>query len=45
MEEETPASVPLPPPTDDIDAMFENYKEEQAEVKKAQAEWDAKHRN
>ena len=45
LEEETPAPVALPPPTNDIDAMFENYKEEQAEVKKAQAEWYAKHRN
>ena len=34
----------MPPPNDDIDAMFENYKEEKAEVEKAQAEWDRKHK-
>ena len=31
-------------PTVDIDAMFENYKEEREEVEKAQAEWDANHK-
>jgi len=41
--EEEP-SAPVPPPNDDIDAMFENYKDEKAEVEKAQAEWDSKHR-
>ena len=41
--EEEP-SAPMPPPNDDIDAMFENYKEEKAEVEKAQAEWDKKHK-
>ena len=42
LEEES--SAPVPPPNDDIDAMFENYKEEKAEVEKAQAEWDRKHK-
>ena len=42
LEEESTA--PVPPPNNDIDAMFENYKEEKAEVEKAQAEWDSKHK-
>ena len=44
--EEEPVANPIPPPPEnvDIDAMFENYKEERKEVEKAQSEWDSKHK-